>query len=118
MSTDKHPDSCGICDDTGVIAVTDFPSSRVLVCPRWPIDADEPLAYWWAVEGLGYAGPATMQQRIRDRVMAEVARTQQIKAAPTSDQIIAQAKQINRAVVGIVIALISVAVLTAWTWAR
>lgn len=62
-----------ICDGSGVIAITDWPTSRVVICPCWPCDQDEPLAYWQAIDGLGYdLMPATMQQRIRDNVIADM----------------------------------------------
>lgn len=62
-----------ICDGSGVIAISDIPSSRVTVCPAWPVDEDEPPAYYEAIEGLHYDDiPPTMQQRIRDNVMREI----------------------------------------------
>lgn len=72
-----------VCDGSGVIAITDYPESRVVVCPEWPCDQDEPLAYWQAIDGLGYDQmPATMQQRIRDNLMASIVAPANVNCEP------------------------------------
>lgn len=69
-------DQAPICDGSGVIAISDIPASRVVVCPAW-LEDDEPIGYFEPVSALGYdVIPATMQKRIRDNVMAEIAEMQ------------------------------------------
>lgn len=51
------PRCCADCDHTGVFAVVDWPTSRVLICGNWPVDADEPPAYWEAQQWLHPAPP-------------------------------------------------------------
>lgn len=62
-----------VCDGSGVLVYTDWPKSRVVLCPGWQCDQDEPTAYWQAVETMGYdAIPPRVQQRVGTNVLAQI----------------------------------------------
>jgi len=97
-----------ICDGSGILVISDIPTSRVPVCPAWPVDEDEPLAYFQAVEGWDPM-PATMQQRIRDNAIAEMER--EYRHAPYLDEPADDPERIPMIVTLFVLVLLMLAVL-------